>query len=77
MGIILIILQILAAIPTLVKVVKEIIALIRGLPKHEQDAAKQDLYGIMMAIKNDPKKTEHFAHLNALLERLRRASKAS
>lgn len=47
MGIVVLILQIISAIPTLIRVIKEIMDIIHGLKGEEKKAAQQDLTGII------------------------------
>lgn len=72
MPIILIILQIISAIPTLIKIVKEILDLINGMPKSMQHDAAAELKQILQM----PKGNNRLQLLADFKARVRSSSKA-
>jgi hypothetical protein len=72
MGWLVIVLQIISAIPSLIKIVKEIIDLIRGLPKGMQaDAGKE-----LKAILGESKPNKRLQRLQDFKDRMRSMKKA-
>jgi len=68
---VLMIIQIISAIPTLIKIVREILALIRDLPRDERKAAQDELTDIVKAAAATPVSSHQASRLEALLARLR------
>lgn len=74
MSVILLILQIIAALPSLISTIKEIIDLIKGTPKETRGQAYGELREILMAAQKDGFVGGAHAHrLEQFLERLRSA----
>lgn len=71
MPIILLILQIISAIPTVIKIVREIIQLIHGLPKGMQEDAAKELKGIL----ESPANTKRLQRLQDFKDRMRMIKK--
>ena len=71
MPIILLILQIISAIPTVIKIVKEILDLIRGLPKGMQNDVAKELKDILQSASN----TKRLQRLQDFKDRMRMQSK--